>query len=641
VTAPAFQLGAAIPAELRDRDQWVVWRLESRDGKLTKVPYCAPARKASSTDPATWMSYAAAVALAPHGFNGVGFVFSEADPNTGIDLDACRDPVNGTIHEAAQRVIERFNSWTEISQSGKGVHIFVRAVLPGTGKKRPSSWGGHIELYDRARFFAMTGEQLPGTPDTIEERQAAVTDVWTRLGSEAGLSVTARDGGAHPQPGALTADDQTLLDQIAGSKDGERLHVRFYAGDRPVDPSKGDYELAAVLCRHTTDDEQVKRLMWASALRRPKWEEHRTLVEITVRNARRANPGPSGLSAGSAEGLPLDVTLGEMTSDPKLLKVPAPISPWLVWRGELTLLVGREKLAGKTTLAASDAARAAKAGLLVVFVSAEESLNRVVKRFADLGAPQDRIILLRRWPQSWEEVEAVIVRRRPDAIYADSLASFLMAVDGKVPETSQGEEWQAKGLRFKSWATLAPEHLAGVCVLSHATRADGTYRGSTGIGAAPDTIITMRDVENELTGRRLETIGRWGFPSKTVRFVNDTTGYEDAEFKSLGALAVEQLVAAIPRDGAEVADLAETLGWSKDTVQKRLNEAGAAVTWAVVGPRGKRRYRRATTDAGLSAAGGSLLDPHSGAVVSQSPLTASAAVSGGCGGREEDDDSPF
>ena len=32
---------AGIPAELKRCDQWVVWRRESRDGTVTKVPYDA------------------------------------------------------------------------------------------------------------------------------------------------------------------------------------------------------------------------------------------------------------------------------------------------------------------------------------------------------------------------------------------------------------------------------------------------------------------------------------------------------------------------------------------------------------------------------------------------------------------------
>src|SRR5207253_3015438 len=95
---------------------------------------------------------------------------------------------------------------------------------------------------------------------------------------------------------------------------------------------------------------------------------------------------------------------------------------------------------------------------------------------------------------SWEEVEDVIQRRQPDAVYVDSQASFLYAVDGEVPQTSELEKWQSKGLRFKGWAHLVPDHLAGVCVLAHAKKSDGNYAGSVGIGAAADTIITIRIV---------------------------------------------------------------------------------------------------------------------------------------------------
>src|SRR5207253_2649949 len=127
------------------------------------------------------------------------------------------------------------------------------------------------------------------------------------------------------------------------------------------------------------------------------------------------------------------------------------ISPWLTWCGTLAVLVGREKLAGKSTLMASDAAAAAKAGNTVFWVDAEQGHHRVVKRFVDLGAPLDQLVTLKRWPQTWEEVETVIEQRAPASIYVDSLSSFLMAVDGKVPDSSEGEAWQAKVGRFKRW----------------------------------------------------------------------------------------------------------------------------------------------------------------------------------------------
>jgi primase-polymerase (primpol)-like protein len=51
-----------IPDELKRRQQWVNWRLEERDGKLTKVPYNPrTADKASTTDSATWSTFEVAV----------------------------------------------------------------------------------------------------------------------------------------------------------------------------------------------------------------------------------------------------------------------------------------------------------------------------------------------------------------------------------------------------------------------------------------------------------------------------------------------------------------------------------------------------------------------------------------------------
>jgi AAA domain len=50
----------AIPLELRERRQWVVWRALRREEKTTKVPYRADgAGRASSTDPATWATFEA------------------------------------------------------------------------------------------------------------------------------------------------------------------------------------------------------------------------------------------------------------------------------------------------------------------------------------------------------------------------------------------------------------------------------------------------------------------------------------------------------------------------------------------------------------------------------------------------------
>jgi primase-polymerase (primpol)-like protein len=146
-----------IPEELRRRPQWVVWKLEQRDGKPTKIPYIAGGvGKADTTDLMTWRTFEQAVkALGTGRYNGVGFVFCSGDHFTGIDLDGCRDPETGELEAWATELVAAFGegAYAEVSQSGTGVHIVVKGK--GPNKKR-----GKVEAYSLERFFAMTGRVL-------------------------------------------------------------------------------------------------------------------------------------------------------------------------------------------------------------------------------------------------------------------------------------------------------------------------------------------------------------------------------------------------------------------------------------------------------------------------------------------------
>lgn len=264
------------------------------------MPYCAPGRRASSTDAATWLSYDDAVALAATGFSGIGFVFTATDPYTGVDLDKCRDAQTGAVQSWAQRLIERFASYTELSPSATGVHIIVKATLPGPGKKRNRPDGvGALECYDRGRYFTFSGIPLPDAPVTIEARQDAVNDVYMRLGSEP----TTIDNGATPATGALTPEDHALIDAIESSKDSTAWHRLFVAGEtRPGHSgSENDHELAAILCRYSGDDATVERLMRASPLHREKWDRRGdNYLQRTIAGARRKTGTVGGPDAKEA-----------------------------------------------------------------------------------------------------------------------------------------------------------------------------------------------------------------------------------------------------------------------------------------------------------------------------------------------------
>ncbi len=144
-----------IPEEMRRRNQWIVWKLEKRDGKDTKIPYIAGGvGRASSTDSLTWRSFEEAVqALRTGRYDGIGFVFSSGDPFAGIDLDKCRNPDTGELEEWAEKIVRKLGGYAEASPSGTGVHIIVRGKAPN--KKR-----GKIEMYSSERYFTMTGEVL-------------------------------------------------------------------------------------------------------------------------------------------------------------------------------------------------------------------------------------------------------------------------------------------------------------------------------------------------------------------------------------------------------------------------------------------------------------------------------------------------
>ena len=145
-----------VVAGLAAERRWVGARLEPRDGRLTKVPYCAsdPSRKASSTDPSTWSDFAMARRTVESGrLPLLGFMLG--DGYVGVDLDKCRNAETGATEPWALEIIELLDSYAEISVSGTGVHIIAKGALPPGGRRK-----GPIEMYDRARFFVMTGVAL-------------------------------------------------------------------------------------------------------------------------------------------------------------------------------------------------------------------------------------------------------------------------------------------------------------------------------------------------------------------------------------------------------------------------------------------------------------------------------------------------
>ncbi len=182
----------AIPAELRERPQWVVWRSVTKAGarKPTKVPFDAvTGRPAAVNDPRTFATFGqarAAYARDPGRWAGIGYVFTADDPYVGVDLDNSLD-ARGRFRAWAAAVLPGIGpTYGEISPSFTGVKFVARGALPGDRKGvnrkgfGPDGTGG-IEVYDHGRFFAMTGRRHPVCPAAIEDRGDNVAELYLQL----------------------------------------------------------------------------------------------------------------------------------------------------------------------------------------------------------------------------------------------------------------------------------------------------------------------------------------------------------------------------------------------------------------------------------------------------------------------------
>jgi primase-polymerase (primpol)-like protein len=146
-----------IPGELKTYRAWVPWKLARTEKGWTKHPYSAhTGRRASSTDSRTWGSFEEVMeAYGAGGYDGIGFVFSSGDPYCGVDLDEAVDPETGEVGSWAAEIVDSLDSYAELSPSGTGIHVIVRGKVPPGGNRR-----GALEMYDRERFFTVTGRAL-------------------------------------------------------------------------------------------------------------------------------------------------------------------------------------------------------------------------------------------------------------------------------------------------------------------------------------------------------------------------------------------------------------------------------------------------------------------------------------------------
>lgn len=298
---------------LKAQRRWVLWRLETRDGKTTKVPYQRNGRKASSDDPTTWASYADVEALASQ-YSGVGVVLGTVDGVSvwGVDLDACCDASTGEWTTEAREIVIALDSYAEFSPSGTGAHILGigNGTLPGmgtdakeTGLKLPSPGCKAVEIYRKGRYLTFTGRHLRKTPSMLVERQSAVEELFRKVQAH------------KPKSHGL------VLRVPVGE---EARFAKLMAGDTSdynEDHSAADFALCVLLAKkHACDAFAMDAEFCESGLYREKWDREdykRRTITAAVLAVAKETPIFRGLDGDEpmGEDAPLEFLVDGATGD--------------------------------------------------------------------------------------------------------------------------------------------------------------------------------------------------------------------------------------------------------------------------------------------------------------------------------------
>jgi len=268
----------AIPALLRKRDHWAVWRGEWNRAKNKYDKHICQVGgffQASPTDPAHWTSFEHAFAAYETGrYHGLAFALTLDDGIVGFDVDHARHPLNGAIPGFIRDLIAGLDTYTEISPSNTGLRAFAFGKLPD-GKGRVKDKLGHyreikLEIY-AAHFFNVTGHRLARSPATIKSRQRAINAIM----EEYFPKPVAVPAPMQANTQALSIDDSAVIEIACRACNGAAFSALYYDGDTSkhgCDPSSADLALLSYIAFYSGNTEQNERLFTASALgQRDKW----------------------------------------------------------------------------------------------------------------------------------------------------------------------------------------------------------------------------------------------------------------------------------------------------------------------------------------------------------------------------------
>lgn len=282
---------SAIPQELKNINNWVCW-LATPDEKshsgIKKQPVNPrTGGMAMSNNPDTWTDFETAVKASAR-YSGIGFMFSNS-PYFGVDLDDMPSDIadfkNGGCNNVVAEFVNTLQSYAEYSQSGNGIHIICKGVLPEGRRKNKLENVGGFEMYDTGRFFIMTGNYCSEFAE-INECTESVKILHSKY-----LGKPSEPAPVRQQPKALCLNTIDEIVRAACNAKNGNLFRALYNGDTSSygSHSEADMAFCNMLAFWTgCDADKMDAIFRQSGLMRDKWDRKQsgsTYGIITIQKA--------------------------------------------------------------------------------------------------------------------------------------------------------------------------------------------------------------------------------------------------------------------------------------------------------------------------------------------------------------------
>lgn len=273
--------------ELKDLQQWICHK-----DKVPKNPHTGG--NAMANVPETWGTYDEAVSACEcYKLSGIGFQIGIFPPNTlrisAIDLDHVIKE-NGELETWAAIIVEKLNSYTEVSPSGTGLHILLKTkVADKKHVKVVVQENQMLEMYTQRHYITVTGE-VYGEARELSERSEEFDEIYKEYFVEKTVSEE-KPSVSYTAPSELDIDslvsqmpDYDLLDKARNAENGSKFIRLFDNGDSldyGNDDSSADLGLAMMLAFWTRKDfNRMNSLMMSSMLlRKPDKRTGRSRLE--------------------------------------------------------------------------------------------------------------------------------------------------------------------------------------------------------------------------------------------------------------------------------------------------------------------------------------------------------------------------